>query len=181
MKMFFIQEAVYLEYQGKYYSNRIKYETYWERYLSHFEMVNVFARVKKVKELPLNFHVSSGENVKFIPINYYNGTIGFLKNRRAIKNKIRATIERDAAYVLRIPGLLGEMLAKELKKNNIKYSVEVVGDPYEVADFLRLPYLLRICYKFISLYQMKRMVYDSIGALYVTQYTLQKKIPSKKG
>ena len=63
MKLLFIQEAVYVEYNGGLYSSRINYETYWKRFLQHFDGVTVVARAKKVQALPAGYFKSTGDNI----------------------------------------------------------------------------------------------------------------------
>lgn len=178
MTLYFIQEAVYYKYKNDFYSPRMKYDSYWERYLNHFEKVNVIARVKDISELPTNYHLVSGPKVAFSPLSFYNGALGFYKKRSAIKNILLKNIDKKAAYVIRIPGPIGNLAAKILNKNKIKFAVEVVGDPYEVAKFLKLPPIVKFFLKSYSLKSMQAVVSKAEAALYVTEKTLQKRYPA---
>tara|TARA_B100000767_G_C19690301_1_gene503697 strand:- start:24 stop:1244 length:1221 start_codon:yes stop_codon:yes gene_type:complete len=178
MILYFIQEAVYYECDGKYYSPRTKYDSYWERYLNHFDKVIVLARVQKINNLPSNYHIVNGPKVSFSPLPFYNGAVGFYRNRRTINNIILKNIDTKSAYVIRIPGLIGNLVAKTLSKNKIRYAVEVVGDPYEVTRFLDLPSIFKFFLKFYSLKVMQKVVSKAEAALYVTNETLQKRYPS---
>ena len=180
MNLYFVQEAVYFEFKGNYYSPRIRYETYWERYLNHFNSVHVFARVKQIDELPNHYHQVNGDKVSFITLPYYNGIIGFYKSKKQITKIYKNNISYNDAYVLRIPGPLGNLIAQILNNNKVKYAVEVVGDPYEVAKFLNLPRLLKLLLKNYSLLKMRKVVANSVAALYVTNETLQRRYPAKK-
>lgn len=181
MRLYFIQEAVYLELDGQLYSNRIQYDSYWERFLDHFTSVTIMARVKNVKTIPQNYHISTGPKIDYIPLNYYNGPYGYFRNVRSIKKIIKSSINKNSVYILRIPGILGSLMARELNKRKIKYAVEVVGDPFEVARFLNLPFPIKTLYKYLAYFQMKKITKGAIGALYVTESTLQKRYPVKEG
>lgn len=178
MTLYFIQEAVYYKYKNDFYSPRMKYDSYWERYLNHFEKVNVIARVQDINELPKNYNLVSGPKVSFISLPFYNGALGFYKKRKAIKEIIYKYIDKNAAYVIRIPGPIGDLTANILSRNKIRYAVEVVGDPYEVAKFLNLPSFVKFFLKSYSLKAMQKVVSNAKAALYVTEKTLQKKYPA---
>ena len=180
MKLNFVQEAVYYHFKDNYYSPRIRFTTYWKRYLNHFSEVHVLARVQKIETLPQHYHQVNGPNVFFIPLPFYNGIKGFYKNKKEILKIFKENINSKNAYVLRIPGPLGNLMAKVLSKNKVAYAVEVVGDPHEVSKFLKLPYVIKFFLKNYSLLKMRKVVANSIASLYVTNSTLQKKYPAKK-
>src|SRR5690554_820695 len=107
MTLYFIQEAVYYRYKNDFYSPRMKYDSYWQRYLNHFEKVNVIARVQDISELPKNYHLVSGPKVSFSPLPFYNGALGFYKKRSAIKNILLKNIDKNAVYVIRFQARIG--------------------------------------------------------------------------
>lgn len=179
MKVILIQEAVYFEYLNEQYSPRIDYETYWNRFLNVFEEVIVIARVKKIERLESNLLKSSGPRVKFIGLPYYRGALGFLRLYTEINKKIQLNIKTNntRGFVLRIPGLLGELAYKHLTKSKHEYAVEVVGDPFEVANFLPIPSFLRMPYSYYSRNKMRNIVRRASAALYVTNNILQSRYP----
>jgi len=179
MNILFVQEARYIHYKGELYSKRITYNTYWNRYLTSFEKVTILARVKMSNKLPDNFLCATGFKVNFAPITDYEGPIAFLKNIKSISMQIEEALKIDAFTVLRIPSHLGVMVYKKLKKLNKPFCVEVVGNPNEVGKFLPLPFVLKKAYTYFMTSNMKNIVKNSIGALYVTQYHLQKIYPPK--
>lgn len=177
MKLLFVQEAVYLEYDGELYSSRINYETYWNRFLQHFDGVTVVARAKQVNELPIGYFKSTGDKVRFVALNYYNGLLGFYKQKKFLLDKINHAVANHSAFVLRIPGPIGALAYKVLKRKNLKYVVEVVGDPFEVASSLPLFFPLRFIYKISGYHEMKKIVGNAAAAIYVTEHTLQSRYP----
>lgn len=176
----FVQEAVYFKYKNEYYSDRIEYSEYWQRYFNHFDKIVVLARVRNIEELTLNLRKSSGDNIDFIELPYYNGFMGYLKNKGSIIDIFKNNLNRDCTYILRIPGPLGSLYARVLKQNKIDYVVEVVGDPEEVIKHLALP-IPNFIKNIIARYAGKKMqaiVANAKGALYVTTSVLQKKYPT---
>src|SRR5690554_3257357 len=176
----FVQEAVYFKYKNEYYSDRIEYSEYWQRYFNHFDKIVVLARVRNIEELTPNLRKSSGDNIDFIELPYYNGFLGYLKNKNSIINIFKNNLNRDCTYILRIPGPLGSLYARVLKQNKIDYAVEVVGDPEEVIKHLTLP-IPKLIKNIIARYagkKMKAIVANAKGALYVTTSILQKKYPT---
>jgi glycosyltransferase involved in cell wall biosynthesis len=180
MKLLFVQEAVYLEYNGELYSSRINYETYWNRFLPHFDTVTVVARAKKVQTLPAGYFRSTGDKVRFVSLNYYNGPIEFYKQRKFLLKKINHATANHSVFVLRIPGPIGALTYKILEKKKLKYVVEVVGDPFEVANSLPLFFPLKFIYKIFGYYEMKKIVGNAAAAIYVTEHFLQSRYPTAR-
>ena len=180
MKVFFIQEARYVEFNEELYSPRIEYNTYWGRYLEHFSVVTIVARVKKVTVIPDGYLKATGANVNFHPIVPYEGPLGLLKNIFKVKKQLREILNKKDSYILRIPGLLGFLIYKELRKERINYTVEVVGDPYEVVNNSTFFYILNKPVGLWSLKKMKDVVKNAFAAIYVTKYNLQKRYPANK-
>lgn len=181
MNMYFVQEAVYFKYGDDYYSPRIRYDTYWTRYLNHFKKVHVLARVKEINSLPTNYHKVNGDKVQFIELPFYNGILGYYRSKKKLNSILFENIDIKCAYVLRIPGPIGNLMARNLNRKKVNYAVEVVGDPHEVAKYLNLPKLIRFVLMRYSLKEMRKVVKKSIAAIYVTQNILQKKYPIQKG
>ena len=180
MKVLFIQEAKYLEYNNNLYSTRISYRTYWDRYLEYFESVTILARVKPIIIIPKDFIISTGSKVNYIPIKYYEGPIDFLKNIFIIEKQIKVAVKSDYVYILRVPSHIGILVYRELKNRKLNFVVEVVGDPYEVGQHLSLILPFRILYSFWMLNNMRSIVKNSVAVLYVTKFKLQRRYPSNK-
>lgn len=179
MDVIFVQEAKYIEYKGNLYSKRIDYATYWDRFLESFEKVTILARVKTAAKLPSGFFRSTGSNVNFMPIIDYDGPIEFIRKLKIISKQVDEALKKDVFIVLRVPSHLGVLVHKKLKRLNMPFSVEVVGDPYEVGIFLPIPFVFRKLYSYFMSNNMRRIAKDAIGALYVTKHHLQSLYPTK--
>jgi hypothetical protein len=106
--------------------------SFWRRYLDEFDHVDVLARVQPVDALPEGWREASGPSVRFIDVPYYLGPVEYLKVRGAVRRVVASAVRGSDATLLRIPSQLGGIAAETLRRLGRPYSLEVVGDPYEV-------------------------------------------------
>lgn len=148
------------------------------RYLKVFDRVHVMARVidDSTASFPENHRVD-GTKVSVIPIPHYIGLWQYFRKYRSIRNIIRANAVPGRAYIGRIPGTIGTILAGSLASRKIPYGIELVGDPYDVFAPGVVGHPLRpfIRYKYVR--NTKRIVKNAACAIYVTKKTLQKRYP----
>ena len=180
MKLLFAHESRYVEYNGELYSSRIDYNSFWTRYLEHFDSVTVMARAKPVDQLPKGYMLSTGKRVRYVAIPYYIGLKEYLRKRSSIAKIIRNTVNKFDAYIFRVPGVLGNVAASHVSKLGKKYVLEVAGDPWEVGKTLPLPLPIRWGLSLYSLIKLRQIVSQSSGAVYVTKSVLQKRYPPPK-
>lgn len=152
----------------------------WKRYLTSFDKIYVFARVKKDKNFTSNSNcLSSGINVEFIELPYYLGPAEYLKKYFSIKKLIRKEVHKLSAckFICRIPGVIGNLVIGELLKQNIRYAVEVVGDPEDVFAPGTIKHPLRAYFRRKAIKSLKSNIKNSGAVLYVTKSVLQNKYP----
>lgn len=185
MHLYFYTEARFvLANDGKIYNpSGVQKKDIFQRYLQVFDKIYIVARVIQNNQYIINEnHIVEDENIRVLPITYYNGFLDYLSKYFKVHRDIKIIVEKsnNAVHLLRLPGNLGTIASKYLKKNNIKYGVEVVGDPFDVFDnkIYKNPLLFLVKYK--SYFDLKKIVKDSWSALYVTKHTLQKRYPAKK-
>ena len=102
---------------------------FWARYLAGFDRVRVLARVSNTVREGMSVE---GPGVDVHPIPNARGAIGWLARNWQIRRATRAAVTRDNAHILRLPGVLGTIVARDLNRLNIPYAIELVGDPYDV-------------------------------------------------
>lgn len=186
MNLVFITEArfVLLE-DGSFCSLESSFnQKLFERYLQHFEQVTILARTKNAGHddiLPENrFSVKS---VSLIPLPYYIGLNQFIKQyfklRKILQKSLPANPDLNTTFICRIPGRIGATAITILKKRNIPYGIEVVGDPYDVLSKNATNHPLRPIIRLLSYYSLKRIVRIAPAALYVTKRKLQERYPCK--
>lgn len=152
----------------------------WSRYLSFFKRVVVFSRIENI----LNFEGNSNclcinEKVSFVALPYYIGLKNLLLKNRLLKKTLHCELLKynNCSIIIRVPGAIGFASANILRKHNIGYATEVVGDPYEVFGKGNFTHPLRLILQVVSVYQLKYVVKYTSAALYVTQLALQTKYP----
>src|SRR5665647_483659 len=106
----------------------------WMRYLKSFNKIQVVARVKYDPDYPgEEKYLSNNEQVLFIELPYFIGPFEYIRRRKSIIESLEKKLPlAGCAYLCRVPGMIGAMVIDLLKKNKIKYGLEVVGDPWDV-------------------------------------------------
>ena len=153
----------------------------WKRYLTKFEHIYVMARVLHDDKYNVNKkYLASAESVTFIDLPYYVGPIEFLKVRRKLQQIIKKNLNPKYVYICRVPGNIGSIVSSYLYKRNIPYGVEVVGDPWDVFAPGAVKHPFRMFFRYIGYKDLRKIVYRSIAALYVTKNKLQARYPVSK-
>lgn len=181
MNLIFVTEARFFKNAtGDIYGDAAFEKTIWQRYLNVFEQIYIVARVQQDF---INFEkkfISSGEKIHFIEIPYYVGPLQYVlqsaKIHATIKNLVKTHFQ--SAFICRVPGNIGDMVIKELKRNNKSYAVEVVGDPDDVFSDESFSHPLKKYFRQKSVRNLKRNIAGASALLYVTKYTLQSKYPA---
>lgn len=176
MDLYFITEARFVNKEGVIYTEGSFTKALWDRYLECFDNLYVIARVR----YDSNFQgkdslISSRDRVNFVKVPYYVGASDFSKKYFLVKKELKKICNKNAVYILRVPGLLGNVASRILQKYNKKYGVEVVGDPYDV--FAPNGKLLQTCIRKYSVNALKRVVRNAAASLYVTKDKLQSRYP----
>lgn len=177
--LFFATEARFVKVKDKVYTlGGFSYPS-WERYLKVFDEICVIARV--LKDDTASFRedcVANGDRVTFAEVPYYIGPKQYLKKRRLIKKAINSFVENDGVFLCRIPGKIGSLVVRALRKKKFKFACEIVGDPWDVFAPGGLKTFGRPILRIISTLGLKRIARESSASLYVTEKTLQKRYPS---
>ena len=185
MKLIFYTEARFIKVGKNYYSSESSFSySLFKRYLQYFDEVVICARVKEGFEndvLPQN--IVNKENVDVYPLPYYVGFNAFLKKYFALKKSIETSIKKlyvknEASVLCRVPGRIGAIAIKKLKKKGIPYGIEVVGDPYDVLSNSATNHPLAPIIRLFSYRSLKNVAYHSPAALYVTDEKLQERYPN---
>lgn len=178
--VFFTEERFFKGEDGLVYSRGGFPKDLWMRYLAVFEEIVVVARVGGSGVANSNY-LTTQKGVSVVELPYYVGPIHYLKVARALRKKIGTTIIPGRAYICRVPGMIGETAAKIMRRRNIPYGVEVVGDPWDVfaPGAVKTPF--RAFFRFRGMFNLRSCVNGASAALYVTESTLQKRYPMGSG
>ncbi|MBW4862844.1 MAG: glycosyltransferase family 4 protein, partial [Paeniclostridium sp.] len=176
MKVGFIHDHKFYEYNGKVYSKGGLPSKVLNRYSKIFGEVLVMGRVNKTNCTD-GFVSSMGENITF-KLNYkYKTPIQLLLKYNEIKLPIKEFLEEVDACIIRMPSILGLVAIRECIKVGKPWAVEVVGccwDSLWNYDKVKGKILAPIMYALNRYYIGK-----SKFAIYVSEYFLQSRYPSK--
>ena len=180
MDLIFITECRFYKTQnGKYYADDMSYNhELWKRYLNNFEKVNVIARVFESNEV---FDESLlVDTVNFLPIIGFDNIGSFLKNLSVVRKQIKKYLDSSSVTIVRGAGPLGYISSVLCRKNNIKYGIEVIGDPYDVYAPGVIQHPLRPILRKLFTYFQVNAVKHADAVIYVTKHSLQRRYPASK-
>ena len=180
MDLIFITECRFYKTQsGKYYADDMSYNNeLWKRYLNNFEKVNVIARVFESNEV---FDESLlVDTVNFLPIIGFDNIGSFLKNLSVVRKQIKKYLDSSSVTIVRGAGPLGYISSVLCRKNNIKYGIEVIGDPYDVYAPGVIQHPLRPILRKLFTYFQVNAVKHADAVIYVTKHSLQRRYPASK-
>jgi glycosyltransferase involved in cell wall biosynthesis len=147
---------------------------FWTEYLEVFDQVLVFARVRREDGfVGQPEKLAEGPNVEFFEIPYFRGPSQYLRARSNLARLAREAVLHSDAFLLRVPGLVGTMVAKALWRVRRPYAVQVVSDPWDVFGAGRVGGTLRPVYRHVLTQDLKRICKSAEVLQYVTQRSLQ--------
>jgi len=145
----------------------------WKRYLALFDHLTVVGRQKDA--LPNNLVSASCENVTF-ELMIDSGKIqDTLMYERVCKERMEKIISDTDFAIIRLPSKLGAWAFNICKKQNKKYVLEIVGDPF-YAYWYHGNILGKIIAP-VELVRLKGIVKNAKDVIYVTQNNLQNRYP----
>jgi phosphatidyl-myo-inositol dimannoside synthase len=163
---------------GVYASGAATYS--WCRYLEAFDEIAVIARISSSQAAENERQRADGPRVSFRPLPDHTGPWQYLQARAQAKAITRHAIEECDAYLLRVPGLVSQMVWREIVRVKKHYALEVVGDPWEALGPGTWPHISRPIFRHIATQQMKRICDGAVAVNYVTSETLQQRYPPSK-
>lgn len=170
-------EGRFTHSQGAPASEHLTYERFWKRYLSAFSSVTVLGRLfpqENPKARPVE-----GPGVSFRALPGYTGPTEFLANYGQLRKIVREEVEAPGAAILRVPGTIGTLVWRELKRRQRPYALEVVGDPELTFGKEAVKHPLRPLLQAGFVRTLKRQAKFAVAVSYVTSRELQAKYPAR--
>jgi glycosyltransferase involved in cell wall biosynthesis len=154
-----------------------RYST-WSNYLGVFDKVAVLARVGPGNGDYFEDERADGPSVSFCPLPDYHGPWEYFHSLRELKSRVRETVASCDACILRVPGLVGRLAWKEIRRLGRPYALEVVGDPWDALGPGTWPSLFRPIFRRAGVRELKAMCQGAIAVHYVTKNALQRRYPA---
>ena len=151
--------------------------SFWTRYLSAFEQVVVVARVLDVPVPPADGKRADGAGVTFHGIPHYHGPLQFALKYASIRAAVRRSVDLSHAVIMRVPSFLSIVLEPVLIRRGQPYSLEVVGDPYDVFAPGVLQHPFRPMFRHYLTTALRNQCRRATGVAYVTKHALQRRYP----
>jgi glycosyltransferase involved in cell wall biosynthesis len=159
-----------------YTSGKLPYAV-WRRYLDVFGSLTVFGRGVPVAEGErARLSLSSGPSVRFELVPSLSGPVNAVRNRRRVRERLRAALKDADALVARLPSEVGLLAVEVARELGTPWAVEVVGCPWDAlwnygsaAGRVYAPVLWA---------RTRAAVARAPYALYVTRDFLQRRYPS---
>ena len=163
---------------GRIYAEGPAKYSFWSHYLNTFDEVIVLARVGAHRGTVCEEARADGPRVSFRALPDYHGPWQYLQNLPTLKTRVKEAVNRCDAYILRVPGLVGTLAWREIKRRGKPYALEVVGDPWDALSPGTAPSLFRPVYRRVGTRDLKAMCRGAVAVHYVTQGALQRRYPS---
>lgn len=154
---------------------------FWRPYLEAFQDVAVLARVATTTQPVLEQQRADGPGVSFCRLPNYVGPLDYVRKAVRLHAAIRKPVANADAYILRLPGAIGNLAAREIRRQGRVYAIEVLGDPWDTLcpGAVRTP--LRPVYRRLLTRQLRRRCREAVALHYVTQNALQARYPAGPG
>lgn len=150
-------------------------------YTEVFDEAVVLARVAANNQAHASEARADGPGVNFWPLPDYLGPWQYFRALRTLQASVREAVRACDAYILRVPGLVGRLAWKEIRRLRRPYAVEVVGDPWEALGPGTWPSLLRPAFRLAGAINLRAMCRSAAAAHYVTRDVLQRRFPPAAG
>ena len=162
---------------GQYYVDNVA-NSIVNRYLAVYDSILLYARVTEVDELPKNInYLLDIEKIDVCELPFVRGGGQVIKAYPKIRKIAKNIVKNNDAFIIRIPSMVGFILAQEVICQNKIYGVEVVASPNELSkgeSFFK-GLMWRCLHSF-----MRKICANADCASYVTKETLQKTYPTRK-
>jgi glycosyltransferase involved in cell wall biosynthesis len=154
--------------------------SFWTRYLSVFDSVDVVARVRDIAMRTPGHQAASGTNVTFSGVPDYRGPEQYLFRFASVAAATARAVQNSHAVILRVPSQVGSCVERHLRKIGRPYAVEVVTDSYDVFAPGGVRHPLRPLFRWWSPRRLRSQCAAACAAAYVTEHALQRRYPASK-
>lgn len=168
-----------LAYKGEIFAEAVGGNDFWLRYLDSFDWLKIVARCQQVEELPKFAIPINDHRIQFALLPNYYGPGQLLRSLTNLWAQTKQISNDKAAYILRVPGMLGTFLYRHLCARDWPYAVEVVGDPNDSLSLQAIGKSWARIIRPLAVREMRKQCRDATAAAYVTAQTLQSGYPSQ--
>lgn len=165
--------------QGDVYVDSVFGYGFYSRYLDVFDEVSALGRMSRVVGAPEGKRRADGPGVTFVDLLPGRGASGLARTAAANRRIVREAVRGAECVIARVPGVVGNMVAAECRRQGRPYSIEVVVDPWEyfapgANGGKAAPVVRRLWAD-----QLRKDCEAAVGVSYVTERYLQERYPCR--
>lgn len=162
---------------GQVYAESVFGYGFWQRYLRVFDQVVVVARVDSVDDSGSLLPVE-GPRVSVDALPYYQGLGAYVRRWLALRRAIKRVTGDGGAFILRVPGPIGTLTWRALRRRGRPYAAEVVGDPGDVFAPGVVDHPLRRLLRWRASRDLRGLCRSAVGVGYVSSVRLPERYPT---
>lgn len=162
---------------GQFYVAGPAHYAAWSELLHVFDEVLILARAACDWKGSQALERVDGPGVSVHALPEFSGPWEFLGKHRALAACAGDAIAQADVFLLRCPGLVSELLWRELRGRGLPFGVEVAGDPWDAMAPGATTGLLRPLYRRLGRRSLRTMCANAECGLYWTRELLQRRYP----
>jgi len=172
------EQRYWRDAQGRIYTDNPPTYDFFKQFLDTFSSVTVLARVRDdaSRSFP-EVQRADGPRVKFASLPYFQGPAGFIRSFPRALSVAKLAVAESSALLLRVPGVAGELGILAANSLGKAYSVQVLGDPYEVFSSGANNSPFRGLYRAVFVRQTRRACQQAKCVAYVSGLVLTRRYP----
>lgn len=174
-----LEQRYYRAKNGAMYSADPATYAYLRKFLSVFDSVTVLARVRETDGDFSEAQRAEGPQVDFAPLPDFRSPLDCLAHAPQIRRVTQEAVDKTDAVLVRMPGVVSEVVRRVVVARGAQYGVHVVGDPQEVFAPAATKGILRPFYRWFFTRQVERACRQEANAVaYVSRVTLPERYPA---
>lgn len=177
-----LEQRYYRSGNGRLYSADPAAYTYLQKFLTVFDGVTVLARARENDRVFTEAQRADGPQVDFALLPDFRSPAECLFRFPQMRKIIQDAAAKSDAVLMRMPGVVSELVRRVVVARGGRYGVHVVGDPEGVFAPAAHSSLLRPFYRSFFTRQLERACRDEANAVaYVSRHTLPQRYPAGEG
>jgi glycosyltransferase involved in cell wall biosynthesis len=176
-----LEDHLWRANDGRFYVDGPADYSLWSQLLKDFDQVVLLARVGKRNLTPDRGKPVDGPSVSISALPDYLGPSQYLFYLPVLQPRVQRAVAKSDHFILRVPGLVGRLAWRAIRRSKKKYAVEVMGDPWDAFGPGTMPSPFRPGYRQIASRNMKAICRGAVAALYWNNSVLPRRYPTGNG
>jgi glycosyltransferase involved in cell wall biosynthesis len=150
---------------------------FWEPYLGVFDEILVLARVQQRTAPSRNTLQAGGPRVSFHDLPDFLGPWQYARELSRLRQEVQLAVDAADAFILRVPGTIGHLAWRALRRSGRPVGLEVIADPWDMYSPGAVQSIVRPVVRHRWSALLREMCRQAPCVLYVTREALQKRYP----